>query len=144
MENGEWENGRIDRPRFREMTSFSGIVNMTREQLRNRMKQFALRIINLVSRLPCNRVGDVLGRQILRSGTSIGANSSEAIHASSRRHFISIVAIAAREAGETLYWLELLAKSNTIKPVLLLPLIEECRELPAILVTTGRTAKRHQ
>lgn len=115
---------------------------MDREQLRNRLKQFALRILNLVSRLPQNRVGDVLGRQILRSGTSIGANYCEAVHASSKRHFISIVEIASREAAETHYWLELLAESKTVKPTLLLPLIEECNELTAILMATARSAKR--
>lgn len=117
---------------------------MDREQLRNRMKHFALRIIKLVSRLPRNRVGDVMGRQILRSGTSIGANYTEATRASSRRHFISIVEIAAREAGETLYWLELLAESDTVKPALLSALIQECNELAAILTATGRTAKSRQ
>ncbi len=117
---------------------------MDREELRNRMKQFALRIIKLAAALPRNRVGEVMGRQILRSGTSIGANYTEAIRASSRKHFISIVEIAAREAGETLYWLELLAESKTVKPVLLSALIHECNELTAILTATGRTAKRRQ
>lgn len=117
---------------------------MDREQLRNRMKQFALRIIHRVSRLPSGRVGDVIGRQMLRSGTSIGANYSEAMRASSRRHFVSIVEIAAREAGETLYWLELLAESKTVKPTLLSALIQECNELAAILTATGRTAKHRQ
>ena len=117
---------------------------MDREQLRNRMKQFALRIIKLAAALPRNRVGDVMGWQILRSGTSIGTNYSEAVRASSRKHFISIVEIATREAGETLYWLELLAESNTIKPTLLATLIQECNELAAILTATGRTAKRRQ
>jgi four helix bundle protein len=117
---------------------------MDRQQLRDRMKQFGLRIINLVSRLPRNRVGDVLGRQILRSGTSIGANYSEAVRASSKRHFISIVEIAAREAAETLYWLELLAESKTVKPTLLSALIQECNELTAILTATARSAKRRE
>ncbi len=115
---------------------------MRREELRDRMKRFALRIINLVSQLPRNRVGDVLGRQILRSGTSIGANYSEAMRASSKRHFISIIEISAREAGETLYWLGLLGESSTKKPNLLSDLIRECNELTAILIATGRTAKR--
>jgi four helix bundle protein len=120
------------------------MVGMDRQQLRDRMKQFALRIINLASRLPRNRVGDVLGRQILRSGTSIGANYAEAMRASSRRHFISIVEIASREAAETLYWLELLAESKIVKPELLSGLIQECDELTAILTATGRTAKRRR
>lgn len=115
---------------------------MDREQLRNRIKQFALRIIKLTSRLPQSRTGDVLGRQILRSGTSIGANYCEAMRASSKRQFVYIVEIAAREAGETLYWLELLSESRTIKPSLLAALVQECNELTAILTATARSAKR--
>ena len=92
--------------------------NMDREQLRNRMKQFALRIINSSSRYPqpgrrCHGPADSPLRHVHR------ANYSEAVRASSRKHFISIVEIAAREAGETLYWLELLAESKTIRPTLI-------------------------
>ncbi len=115
---------------------------MDREQLFGRIKQFALRIINLSSSLPRNRAGDVIGRQILRSGTSIGANYCEAMRASSKRQFVAMVEISAREAGETLYWLELLAESNTVKPSLLSKITQECQELVAILSATARSAKR--
>jgi len=70
--------------------------------LRTRTKDFALRIINLSGSLPQNRAGDVLGRQILKSGTSVGANWREACRASSKRHFITITEICLREADETL------------------------------------------
>ncbi len=62
-----------------------------------------MRIIRLVAALPRNRVGNVLGRQVLKSGTSIGANCREALRASSRKHFLSITEIVVREADETLY-----------------------------------------
>ena len=62
--------------------------------------------------MPRNRAGDVLGRQVLRSGTSIGANYREALRASSRRHFVTTLEIAIREGEETAYWLELLAESE--------------------------------
>jgi len=114
---------------------------MDREEMRNRTKKFALRIIKLASKLPKDRVGDVIGRQILKSGTSVGANYAEAIRSSSKRQFIFIVEIASREAGETLYWLELLVESGTVKRSLLTSLIQECQELLAILTATGRTAK---
>ncbi len=117
---------------------------MDRLEMENRTRRFALRIIGLVSRLPDGRVGDVLGRQILKSGTSIGANYSEAARASSRRHFISIVEIAAREAAETLYWLKLLSDSETVKPDRLADLTDECTQLLAILTASGRTAKRNK
>jgi len=115
---------------------------MDREELVERTRAFALRIIKLVASLPNNRLGDVLGKQILKSGTSIGANYREALRASSKRQFIFIVEIAEREADETLYWLELLAETGIVKANLLADLTNECRELLAILTATGRTAKR--
>jgi len=117
---------------------------MDPSEMENRTKRFALRIISLVSRLPNNRIGDVLGRQILKSGTSVGANYAEATRASSRRHFISILEIGAREAAETLYWLQLLAESKTVKPERLADLTDECNQLLAILTASGRTAKRNR
>src|SRR5438477_12352763 len=84
--------------------------------LRQRTKSFAIRIIKLTAALPNNRFGDVIGRQLLKSGTSIGANWREATRASSKRHFITNTEICTREADETLYWLELLAESGIVKP----------------------------
>lgn len=115
---------------------------MNSKELRIRTKQLAVRIIRLVAKLPKGRIGEVVGRQILKSGTSVGANYREALRASSKRHFVSIVEIAAREADETLYWLELLIESGTIKETLLADLMRECNELVAILTATGRSAKR--
>lgn len=115
---------------------------MNCNEMRKRIKQFALRIIQLAANLPAGRASDVLGRQILKSGTSVGANYREALRASSKRHFISFIEIAAREADETLYWLELLAESGITKPALLAGLLKECDELVAILTATGRTAKQ--
>jgi four helix bundle protein len=109
--------------------------------LRNRTKDFALRIIRLVAALPRNRVGEVLGRQVWRSGTSMGANYREALRASSRRHFLSTIKIVVRESDETLYWLELLAESGTVKPSRLSDLIRECSELLAIFAKTARSAR---
>ena len=114
---------------------------MNSQELKDRTKQFALRVVRLVAALPANRLGDVLGRQLLRSGTSIGANYREALHASSRKHFISTIEIVLREADETLYWLELIQESETVKPSRLVPLAAECRELIAIFIATIRTSK---
>ncbi len=79
---------------------------MTREEMVERTKSFALRIIQLVAKLPKSDVGRVIGRQLLRSGTSIGANYREAARSGTKKHFTSILTIALREADETLYWLE--------------------------------------
>lgn len=116
---------------------------MNQQDLQERTKEFALRIIRLVNSLPNNQVSWTLGRQLLRSGTSIGANYREAAKASSRKHFATILAIAPREANETLYWLELLAESETVKPELLTDLMSECNELVAILTASVKTAQEN-
>src|SRR5690625_136062 len=101
-------------------------MNMVnRKVIEKRTKDFALRIIKLVSVLPQNQVGYVLGRQLLKSGTSIGANYHEANHASSRKHFISTMEIAQREAAETSYWLGLLTEAEIMPKNRLIPLIQE-------------------
>ncbi len=109
--------------------------------MRSRTLAFASRIVRLSAALPNDRVGDVLGRQLLKSGTSIGANYREAMRASSRKHFITILEIALREADETDYWLELILDNDLIPSDKLKPLQQECRELIAILAATVRTAK---
>lgn len=110
--------------------------------MRVRTKAFALRTIKLANSLPMNRASDVIGRQILKSGTSVGANWREACRASSKRHFVTTTEICLREADETLYWLELLAESNLVKATRLAPLMDECNQLVAIFVTTVKRAKR--
>lgn len=117
---------------------------MNHDDLKARTQAFALRIIKLVSALPANRACDVLYRQVLKSGTSIGANYREAQRASSKRHFISLIEIAQREADETLYWLELLAESGLVKRDRLTKLIKEADELLAILTAISRNAKRRR
>ena len=114
---------------------------MDSNELRTRTKHFALRIIKLASVIPKGRVGDVLGRQILKSGTSVGANYREALRASSKKQFVSTLQISLREADETLYWLELLSESGVFKPALLAPLQGECNELVAILAATVKSSK---
>lgn len=109
--------------------------------MRRRTKAFALRVIRVVTSLPPGRIGDVLGRQLLKSGTSIGANYAEATRASSRKQFIYLVEIATREAVETQYWLELLLESETFSETKLNDLIAESGELAAILTATANTAR---
>lgn len=110
--------------------------------LRQRTKAFALRAIKLANSLPIGRLGDVLGRQLLKSGTSIGANWREACRASSKRHFVTTTEICLREADETLYWLELMCESNVVKPSRLDAMRDECNQLVAIFATTVKRAKQ--
>jgi four helix bundle protein len=113
---------------------------MNRTEMASRTKKFALRVIRLVSHLQTDSTARTIGHQLLRSGTSIGANYREAARASTKRHFTSIMTVALREADETLYWLELLTESETIKPELLNDLVSECNELVAILAASVKTA----
>lgn len=114
---------------------------MDSQEMRGRTKAFALRVIRVVSNLPNDRVGEVLGRQLLRSGTSIGANYAEATRASSRKQFAYLIDIATREAVETQYWLELLPESKTFTEKQMSDLVAEASELAAILTATGRTTR---
>ena len=114
---------------------------MTSEELKNRTQTFALRIITLVNALPRNSAGFVMGKQILRSGTSIGANYRAACRARSRPDFVAKLAIAEEEADETLYWLELLSKSGIMKPSRIEKLVKEADELVAIMTAAGKTTE---
>jgi four helix bundle protein len=114
---------------------------MAESDLSDRTKTFAIRIIRQVAALPSGRVGDVLGRQVLKSGTSIGANWREAKRASSKKQFISTKEICIREGDETLYWLDRLTVSELVKPSRLVPIRNECNELVAILTPIVKNSK---
>ncbi|HLM82796.1 MAG TPA: four helix bundle protein [Terriglobales bacterium] len=112
------------------------------EELRNRTKRFALRIIRLFRHLPRTAEAQVLGKQLLRSGTSIGANYRAAGRARSKAEFISKMGIVVEEADETVFWIECLIESGIVKPDLLTELLSEANELVAIFAASQRTAKR--
>ena len=115
---------------------------MDRDEMRERTKAFAVRVIRLAQTLPNNNVGWVIGKQLLKSGTSIGANYHEALRSSSQSHFISIIEIALREACETKYWLELLVAAEIVNRTVLAEIEDECDQLIRILTATARTAKQ--
>jgi four helix bundle protein len=115
-----------------------------KSDLRDRTKQFALRIIHMYSALPKNEVARVLGHQSLRSGTSVGAHYREGHRARSTAEFISKVETAIQELDETSYWLELIIGAGLIRPKQLAPLQTEANELLAIFTASVRTAKRHR
>ena len=109
--------------------------------LRIRTKQFALRIIRLHVTMPNTNVAQVLGKQLLRSGTSVGAHYREGCRARSTAEFISKLEGGLQELDETLYWLELLAESNNVAAPKLNDLMDEASQLIAILVTCVKNAK---
>jgi four helix bundle protein len=109
--------------------------------LRVRTKTFALRIVRMFSSLPKTTEAQVVGRQLLRSGTSIGANYREAFRARSKLEFIAKCGDCLREIEETAYWLELLVDAGIVSRNKLQPLRHECDELTAIFVTILKRAK---
>lgn len=113
-----------------------------KNDLRERTTDFALRIIRLYSSLPKTTVAQTLGKQVLRSGTSIGAHFRESQRAKSDADFISKLEGALQEADETAYWLELLTKSGIVPEAKLDALQKETDELIAILVTIVTKVKK--
>jgi four helix bundle protein len=111
------------------------------EELRNRTKQFALKIIRLFRSLPKTPEAQVLGKQLLRSGTSVGANYRAAGRARSKAEFISKIGIVVEEADEVLFWIECLTESGIVKEHLLTDVHTEANELVAIFVVSRRTAR---
>ena len=112
--------------------------------LKNRTKVYALRIIKLYQALPKSGEAQVIGKQILRSGTSIGAQYREACRAKSPADFISKMEGSLQELDETGYWLELLAESGIMPTDQLSDLQKENSELTAIFVASVRTAKKNK
>ena len=115
---------------------------MTPEQLKARSKRFALEVIALVSTLPRTLVAEIIARQIVRSGTSTGANYRAACRARSRSEFIAKIGVAEEEADETLYWLELLLETHLAESGTVERLITEAGELVAILSAGRKTARK--
>lgn len=111
------------------------------KELEERTKDFALRVIKFVSGLPKNRVSDVIGYQLLKAGTSIGANYREANRAESRKDFIHKIGIIEKEAAETQYWLEICNDINLGNPNERAWLLREVEELIAIFSKVGKTSK---
>ena len=117
------------------MTSDGGGVSELGEELKRRTSAFALATIKLCNALPRSSVGRVLGDQVLRSATSVGANYREAFRGRSDAEFIAKMGDCLRELEETAYWFELLVDSGTVEPKRLEPLRQECDELTALFVS---------
>ena len=112
--------------------------------LKQRTKHFALRIIKMFAALLKTEECRLLGKQLLRSGTSVGANYREAAASRSTAEFIAKLGDCHKELEETQYWLELLIESGCVSPPRLEPLRQEPAELTAIIVTSIKSAKKMQ
>jgi four helix bundle protein len=117
---------------------------MDTRELKQRTFRFALRIIRLIQALPDNIIGRAIGNQLIRSGTSVGANYRSACKARSKAEFIARLGIAEEEADESTYWMELLIESKVIQAKRIRTLYQEATELVAILAASRKTAARHR
>jgi four helix bundle protein len=115
---------------------------MRNRDLRERTKQFALRIIILASVMPRLREADIIAKQIVKSGTSVGANYREATRARSKAEFTAKVGVVEQEADETLYWLEIIRECSWVNSELVDSLATEADELVAIFTTIGKRSKK--
>jgi four helix bundle protein len=115
---------------------------MTKEEFRKRTMTFGLRAIRVVQSLSKIDVAQVLGKQLLRAGTSVGANYRAAIRGRSRADFIAKMGIVEEECDEALYWMEMLIESKLVKAKLLAALRDEGNQILSIVVASIRTARR--
>jgi four helix bundle protein len=120
------------------------VALMDSQILKDRTQQFALDIIALVDSLPKRRVADVIGNQLVRSGTSVGANYRAACRAKSPADFISKMGTVEEEADETIYWMDLLVKSTLVSRDRVAGLVNEANQLVAIVVASINTARRNK
>ncbi len=114
---------------------------MDKVELERRTKAFGVKVVRFVAALPRNRVGETLGIQLLRSGTSVGANYREANRAQSRSDFIHKIALVEKEAAETQYWLELFEDVKIGGPEDRQWLLQESNALLAIFTSVGKSTK---
>jgi four helix bundle protein len=113
---------------------------MNEQEMKQRTKTFALRILDLADALPRTRGGNVIAGQIVRSGTSVAANYRALCRAKSRADFVNKTSIVEEEVDESCFWLELLIDRGLLAPRRVQPLLKEANELTAIFVASRKTA----
>ena len=114
------------------------------EELKNRTKQFAIRIVKLFRSLPKTEEARIIGKQVLRSGTSIAANYRAVCRARSKAEFIAKIGIVVEEADETVLWLELMVETDIVKEPRMASLLKESNELLAIFAASQYTARKRR
>lgn len=119
-------------------------VAMDGNELKERTKKFALRVIKLVESLPKPTTGRVLGNQLIRSGTSVAANYRAACRARTKAEFVSKIGIVIEEADESVFWLELVIDSKLMRKELIKSLLDEASEITAIMVSSNNTARKRK
>ncbi|MDD4873015.1 MAG: four helix bundle protein [Kiritimatiellae bacterium] len=114
---------------------------MKGENLKDRTKKFGLDVLGLVDKLPNTITGRAIGNQLVRSGTSVGANYRAACRARSRAEFVARIGVVIEEADETAFWLEMISEREIVSSSLLQQLLGEANELVAIMTTSRKTAE---
>jgi len=114
---------------------------MTREEMKKRTKAYANRIVMLCSALPNNWVARTLGKQLLRSGTSFGANYRAVCRSKSNSDFVNKFRIVEEECDESLFWMELLLGNGVVKSSRLASLMKEANEILSIVVSSAKTTR---
>lgn len=114
---------------------------MNENELKQRTKAFALRMIQLIGEMPRTSVSNTLGNQLLRSGTSVGANYRAACRARSKAEFAAKLGIVIEEADECCYWLELIIESGILSKEIVAPLLDEADQITAIMVASRKTSQ---
>jgi len=114
------------------------------DDMKQRTRAFALRTLRLSQALPKGRIGDVLARQLLRSGTSVGANYRAACRARSHADFIAKMGIVEEELDESLYWMDLILEESLVSRQRLGPLMKETDELLSMTVASIKTARSNR
>jgi four helix bundle protein len=114
---------------------------MNQQEMKERTKQFALKVIKLVNALPRTIQGQSIGKQLIRSGTSVGANYRSDCRGRSKAEFIAKLGIVEEEADESAFWMELIIEEGLLEKELVEPLLNEADELVAIMVASRKSAK---
>jgi len=115
---------------------------MDEKELKQRTKRFALETIKLVEKLPPGVVAQTIGRQIVKAGTSVGANYRSACRGRSRAEFAAKLGIVEEEADESAFWMEVIIEAGLLERTLVQPLLDEAEELVAIMVSSRKSVNR--
>jgi four helix bundle protein len=126
------------------VAAFNYEAIMDAGEFKRRTRGFALRIVQLIDMLPGGRACDVLGRQLLRSGTSVGANYRAACRARSQAEFIAKMGVVEEEADECIYWLELIQAKGMPSTLGIPQLIDEANQILSMVVASIKTARRNR
>ena len=116
----------------------------SKRDLRHRTKAFAVRVVKLVDALPATRAAGVIGQQLMRSATSVGANYRSACRGRSQAEFVAKLGIVEEEADESIYWFELLVETGLVPVAMLKDLMREADEITAMVVSSIRTSRANR